>query len=195
MRKTPLVLFLLAVCPVVGYSEGLTILMEFDSPVAPKALIEMKKESETVLKNTGLQLAWTLRQDYDSSNSASDLVIVKFKGHCAMENYPQLLDERGPLAWTYSSDGEMLPYSEVSCDKVRNSIRKAMHGGDYAKGDKLMGRAVGRVLAHELVHILSNSKEHGKEGVAKTALSPANLIAESMKLHEADALRISKNIK
>ena len=70
-----------------------------------------------------------------------------------------------------------------------------MHGGDYAVGDKLMGRAVGRVLAHELVHILSNSKQHGKEGVAKTALSPTNLIAESLKLDEADVLRISKKLK
>jgi len=193
MRNLALSLFMLVACPAIGVSEGLTILLEFDSPVAPNALNELKKESETVLKNTGLHLAWSLREDYNPADSASDLVIVKFKGHCAMENYAQLIDERGPLAWTYSTDGEVLPYSEVSCDKVRNSIRRAMHGGDYARGDALLGRAVGRVLAHELVHILANTKQHGKEGVAKTSLSPANLIAERLKLEEADVLRVSKN--
>ena len=95
----------------------------------------------------------------------------------------------------YSTDGDVLPYSEVSCDKVRNSIRKVMHGGDYARGDALLGRAVGRVLAHELVHILANSKVHGKDGVFKTALSPSSLIAERMALKEADSLRVSKNLK
>lgn len=186
---------MLAACPAIGVCEGLMILLAFDSPVSPSALNELKKESETVLKNTGLQFAWSLREDYDPAKSASDLVIVKFKGHCAMESYPQLIDERGPLAWTYSTDGDVLPYSEVSCDKVRNSIRKVMHGGDYARGDTLLGRAVGRVLAHELVHILANSKQHGKDGVAKTALSPASLIAERMRLEEADFLRVSKNTK
>ena len=195
MRNLALPLFMLVACPANGLSEGLTILLAFDSPVALNALNELKKESETVLKETGLHFIWSLREDYNPADSATDLVIVKFKGHCAMENYPQLLDERGPLAWTYSTDGEVLPYSEVSCDKVRNSIRKAMHGGDYARGDGLLGRAVGRVLAHELVHILANSKQHGKDGAAKTALSPANLIAERMKLAEADALRVNKNLR
>ena len=195
MRNLALSLAMLAACPVIGVCEGLTILLKFESEASPSALTELKKESESVLKNTGLQLAWSLGEEYDPSKSATDLVIVKFKGHCAMETYPQLIDERGPLAWTWSTDGEVLPYSEVSCDKVRNSIRKVMHGGDYARGDELLGRAVGRVLAHELVHILANSKQHGKDGVAKTALSPANLIAERISLQEADALRISKNLK
>lgn len=195
MRQFALLLIMLAACPTIGVCEGLTILLAFESQVAPSALAELKKESETVLKNTGLQILWSLREDYDPSKQASDLVVVKFKGNCAMQTYPQLIDERGPLAWTYMTDGEVLPFSEVSCDKVRNSIRKVMHGGDYARGDTLLGRAVGRVLAHELVHILANSSQHGKDGVFKTALSPASLIAERMTLEKVDSLRVSKNSK
>lgn len=40
-----------------------------------------------------------------------------------MEPVPYRYDERGPLAFTHSVDGEILPFSEVACDKVRSSLQ------------------------------------------------------------------------
>jgi len=54
----------------------------------------------------------------------------------------------------------------------------------------LLGRALGRVLAHEVVHILSKSGAHGRVGVAKTALSGSQLIAPELRLGAADLERI-----
>jgi hypothetical protein len=65
-----------------------------------------------------------------------------------------------------------------------------MFGGDYAQGDELLGRALGRVVAHELVHILTGSHDHGREGVAQAALSGAQLITPRLSLSPSDLERL-----
>ena len=72
-----------------------------------------------------------------------------------------------------------------------------MFGGDYAKGDVLVGRALGRVVAHELVHMLTKSETHAKEGVEKAALSGRQLIAASLPLSEfdLDRLRLERHLR
>ena len=65
-----------------------------------------------------------------------------------------------------------------------------MSGGDFNHTDLLFGRALGRVIAHEVVHMLSKSGAHGNQGVAKPALSGSSLIAPDLHLSPADLERI-----
>ena len=136
-----------------------------------------------------------VRFDFRSRNQASqeavsDLLLVRFTGKCVLEPVGYLYDERGAMAFTYSTDGIVQPFSEVACDKVTSAVRSAMAGGDFAKADLLLGRALGRVLAHEVMHILSKSGAHGRTGVARTALSGNQLIAPELRLGAEDLERI-----
>jgi len=166
--------------------DALTIILKFDGPHSDVSIAEMKRESESILRETGLHLSWRMRDEVDGE-SFSDLVIVRFRGKCMMEPTPFGYDERGPLALTHTNGTVILPYSEVECDKVRSSIRSAMSAGHYARGDLLMGRALGRVLAHELYHIVGNTCEHAPDGVARRALSGAQLISDRLELRPVDA--------
>ncbi len=103
-----------------------------------------------------------------------------------MEPVPYLYDERGPLAFTYSTDGAVLPFSEIECDKVRSSLRTAMWGGDYKRSDVLFGRALARVLAHELYHVLAKTHSHASQGIAEKSLSGAQLISGQLQLNQAE---------
>ena len=47
------------------------------------------------------------------------------------------------MAFTYSTDGVVQPFSEVACDKVTSAVRSAMSGGDFAKADVLAGTRAG----------------------------------------------------
>ena len=123
-------------------------------------------------------------------NPSPNLVVVTFHGTCIMEPIPFLYDERGPLAFTYSSDGNVLPFGEVACDKVRSSIGKAMWGGDYRRSDTLLGRALARVLAHELYHMLAHTPEHAKTGLARHDLSGSDLISDELRLNPTELNRI-----
>ncbi len=170
-------------------TAGLTIVLDFQGPHADRSVAEMKREFEGIMKSSGLSFDWRLRSEAYQQTS-DNLVVVRFKGKCVLEPVGYLYDERGPLAFTYSTDGLVQPYSEVACDKVTASVRSAMFGGDFAKADLLLGRALGRVVAHEVVHILCQSGAHGRGGIAKSALSGKRLISPDLQLDAADLERL-----
>jgi hypothetical protein len=166
--------------------DPLTIVFRFDGPYSEKSLLEMKRELGTILQGSGIQINWRAQSDVAVTDSFPNLVVVKFRGKCRMEPVPYLYDERGPLAFTYSTDGAVLPFSEIECDKVRSSLHTAMFGGDYKRSDLLFGRALARVLAHELYHVLTKTHSHAGQGVAEKSLSGAQLISERLQLNQAE---------
>lgn len=180
-------------CVQAAGSEKLTIVFDFQGPHSSRSVTEMQREVAGILKDSGLTLEWRALERIGGTAGNGDsenLVVVHFNGRCILEPVPVLYDERGPLAFTHTSDGEVLPFSEVACDQVTASMRSAMFGGDYAHSDQLLGRALGRVVAHELVHILTKSHDHGREGVAKAALSGTQLIEPSLPLNASDLERL-----
>lgn len=149
----------------------------------------MRREAAQIIQASGIQLDWRLRSE--SMNATfNDLVVMTFKGSCSFDPAPPLYDELGPLAVTRTANGEVQPFGEVNCDRVVNSVRSAMFGSDYNKADLLVGRALGRVVAHELVHMLTKSGQHAHEGVQKAALSGRQLIAASLPLSAMDVDRL-----
>ena len=170
-------------------SAPVTVLLRFEQDHSTASLDEMQHELEILFKKTGYRFAWKQVDQIGSSESFDDLVVVKMKGRCAMEPEPLVYDERGPLAFTHSADGQVLPFSEVECDKVRRSVERALAGNDRAHTEQVYGRALGRVLAHELYHIFAKTCHHGQEGVAKTSLSGKALVSNRLQfapseLHE-----------
>ena len=179
----------LACLAVPAFAEGITIVLDFQGPRSESAIVEMKREFADIMKASDVRFDFRSRAQV-TEDATNDLVIVKFTGKCALEPAGYLYDERGPMAFTYSTDGVVQPFSAVACDKVTSAIRPAMSGGDFAKADVLLGRALGRVLAHEVVHILSKSGAHSRTGVARTSLSGSQLIAPELRLGAADLERI-----
>jgi hypothetical protein len=172
-----------------AFGEGITIVLDFQGPRSEPSIAEMKREFAGIMKDSALHFDFRWRSEA-SQETTSDLVLVRFTGKCVLDPVGYLYDERGPMAFTYSTDGVVQPFSEVACDKVTSAVRSAMAGGDFAKADLLLGRALGRVLAHEVMHILSKSGAHGRTGVAKTSLSGSQLIAPELLLGPADLERI-----
>src|ERR1017187_3288180 len=172
-----------------AFGEGITIVLDFQGPRSEQSVAEMKREFAGIMKDTAVRFDFRSRSQA-SQETLSDLVLVRFKGKCVLDPVGYLYDERGPMAFTYSTDGACQPFSEVACDKVTSAVRSAMSGSDFANADVLLGRALGRVLAHEVVHMLSKSGAHGHTGVAKTALSGSQLIAPELRLEPQDVARL-----
>ena len=164
---------------VVNFVPQLTVLLSIEEKVSDTALLELKSELNTIMKDTGRKLNVRLREDSQPNESFEDLVLVKLKGSCTMQRTLPFMDERGPLAWSHSTDGAILPFAEVSCDRIARSVRAALWGGELREADRYLGRALGRVLAHELYHILGKTHEHNADGsIAKEALSAKQLISD-----------------
>lgn len=192
MRST-LTAFALGLCTFAAHAAEttvtnppvLTVLLRVDGTVSDPALTELKSELNDIMRDTGRRLDVRLRQQAAPNESFEDVVLVTLKGTCDMRRayspyraYPYL-DERGPLAWSHSTDGEILPFAEVSCDRIARSVSAALSAGENRQADKYLGRALGRVLAHELYHILGKTHEHNTDGsIAKPALSVKQLISD-----------------
>ena len=155
----------------------LTLLLRFDGDHSDTSIAAMKREVRSLI---GTPIAFRSFDEMVGVDNPGPLVVVKFNGRCRMEPVPMLYDERGPLAFTHTTDGEVLPFSEVNCDRVTHSVRSALVAGEHARADELLGRALGRVIVHELYHIMENTGKHSKHGVTRTALTGGQLIAEKV---------------
>ena len=169
-----------------------TIVLKFEGSYSARSLDEMKREFARATKDS-VPVEWRMR-DQMPADAAGDLVLFTFKGRCVLETVPPpLYDETGPLAWTSTVDGAPLPFGQVSCDQVRTLVWKAMWGGDFSHGDQLFGRALGRVLAHEFYHMRAKTTSHASTGVAKPALSGAQLISETLAVDDGSLERMDRD--
>ncbi len=175
-------------------SSELAIVLDFQGPHSTGSTTEMERETEEVLRGSGLHLEW-LQPSEAVASSHADLVVMQFKGACVLD--PQRIGDReggtrSTLAFTYETDGVLQPFGEVACDRVAASVLSALQSSDVSRADFLLGRALGRVLAHELVHILTGSDAHAREGIGKAALSGKELITASFPLSPDDLARLRR---
>ena len=108
--------------------------MQFAEGFSPQALQEMQLEAERIVRKAGVNLAFKHCHEA-AQETYNDLIFFKISGRCEMDSFSPLLDERGPLAFTFTTDGRILPFGEVKCDRLRDSIKTAMSGADYSQGN------------------------------------------------------------
>ena len=107
--------------------------------------------------------------------------MFNMRGYCSVSQ-PLADQPRGlALGSTFTSDGEILPFGRVECDRIRASLQRVSHF-NAQEGQRQLGQAMGRVVVHELYHMLSRSAVHTKEGLTKPSLSSSELTANAAKL-------------
>ena len=170
------------------HDSPITVVLRNSGSASAKTIAALKDELRTIMRDSGVQL------DFHEGNvrpgeTFRELIVVKLTGRCEMDLSPVTFDERGPegLAFTHSSDGNLLPFTVAPCDRVRAAIRTVMWGEDYRRGDYLLGRALGRVISHEFYHILAKTRSHGRSGIAQHSLSAYQLISDRLRLDRSDA--------
>jgi hypothetical protein len=183
MLKTTLVTFAFATLLYGASAPPIAVFLDFDNQPSETSIAQMQQEVASILRPSGLQLDWRILKDRKGDESFPDLVVVKFKGSCQMRN-PALDSELGPalpgsaLASTQVSDGHVLPFSDVECDRIRRYIAPEVSSHDQEKRDTVYGKALGRVVAHELYHVFTGTQHHSNEGVARSFHTRKDLTAK-----------------
>lgn len=144
----------------------------------------METEVSSLMRATGVAVEWQMKSELQSNSEFAELVVIKLTGFCMTETVPMPMDERGPLAFAHSTDGQVLPYGEVECDRVKTALRRFLVGRDYHSRDVVLGVALGRVLAHEMYHMLANDRKHTKSGLTRESLTAEELTAGHLDLAE-----------
>jgi hypothetical protein len=175
---------LFAFCCRVAFSQSLsaspsvTVLLTGDTSSAA-VLQALQDSAGSALAPSGLRVGWA---DGHLPKGAVDgrLLLVRLQGRCNV-GWP-VRDYRfggrtGVLGRTYMSDGKVLPIADVLCDSVRRYIAPALRIAPPGNRELLFGRALGRVAVHELYHILLQTSEHARSGLARAEQSRAELLA------------------
>jgi hypothetical protein len=179
-------------------SPGLTmaVVMKFDQQYSPVSLAAMERELESIMSACNLSVQWRMLNDSTSKETFNDLVVARFRGKCR-GNVPRTPRRgRRTLGLTYVSEGDVLPFSEVDCDRIRSFVQPRLAREKAGRVmDELLGRALGRVLAHELYHMLAKTGTHARAGVAKAMFTPSDLVAGRLRLGVKQAEEIRRSLR
>jgi hypothetical protein len=167
-----------------------TVILIFKGAYSPSAILEMENESARILDAAHFRIGWHVGSE-TSGETFRDLAVIKFSGSCRFDTGPAPIRSGfGVYGKARVVDGVVQPFGEIDCDRVVGAVRSALTGGDYARADMLVGRVLGRVIAHELLHIITRSVQHSQEGVNKSSLSVKELTGSSLRLGPEDADRL-----
>jgi hypothetical protein len=181
----------LRAAPKVAAREAdITVILIFKGAYSPSAIVEMENESARILDAAHLRIGWHIGSE-TSGETFHDLAVMKFAGACRFDTGPTPIRSGfGVYGRARVVDGVVQPFGEIDCDRVVAAVRSALTGSDYARADMLVGRVLGRVIAHELLHIVTRSVQHSREGVNKSSLTVKELTGASLPLGPEDAGRL-----
>jgi hypothetical protein len=121
------------------------------------------------------------------------LAVITFKGRCDAVGLSTRSRFEGALGWTHVSDGQILPFTDISCDRIRQFTQPGLLAVRPDDRAAKFGRALGRVLAHELYHIFANTMRHGSLGVAKESYSMHDLLADDFQFQARESRMLRTN--
>jgi hypothetical protein len=189
---------LAAECQTHPVNPSVGVFLDFDSAPAKMSVEVMKKEVDALLKPSGISLDWRLTDDNHGDESFAGLVVLKFKGKCKVEawNSEVVPGQTKALGTTKVLHGDVLPFSEVKCDAVKEALSYLRPDANQGERQNAFGLAMGRVVAHEIYHILARTTTHAARGLSKAAESLHDLVSiQGMPFRAEDSALIRKGLE
>ena len=171
---------------VLSAASPVGVYLDFGEPASSTTVAAMQKEAAAILEKVGIRIAWRLVSENQGNEPFDRLVVVKFTGKCACGGFLHPTREVLVLGSTAVASGQVLPYSEVRCDELRRLLPEIEFAADRRRGDVALGRALARVLAHELYHVLMGTTRHASSGAAKLLQSTEDLRSDEFAFEMSD---------
>jgi hypothetical protein len=179
---------------VAGWSETsgarfapITLYTQFDQAPPEGVMLALQDEVESIMAPIGLRFEWRNLGGAGEHEVSAELAVVTFKGRCDTAGLVWHREFEGALGWTHVSDGQILPFTDVSCDRVREFVQPGLLMFRAEDREEKYGRALGRVVAHELYHIFANTMRHGSTGVAKESYNVQELLADDFQFRAKES--------
>jgi hypothetical protein len=149
------------------------IRMHLDPSIASRRITDrLKDEAEAIWRQYGIQLEWT---DADAAEPAADRVSLD----ATVEGRFEAPDR---MAWVTVLGSAIVQFNPPSWQPIRVSVGatesvlqtvRPSIGGHVR--DHELARALGRVLAHEIGHVLLGAPYHDRTGLMRATFRPDEL--------------------
>lgn len=143
------------------------------------ALDSMKTELTLLLNGAAYDIHWGDSQK--PMVSGGTLVVVELRGACVPSSPGANSFEKASgsaLASSQVVNERILPFISLDCRALNDLIAVPIAQLPAGQRDLAYGRAMARLLAHELYHFLTQATHHTKSGIAKTAVSATELLSD-----------------
>jgi hypothetical protein len=180
-----------------GPATPLAIVTDYQHEPSVIVRDALKSELDSIMLRIGLQFTWTTFRDNSHNEVFRDLAVATFVGHCDLVGLSAAMaptKHDGPLGWTHVSNGRVLPFSDIDCDSIRGFLALELLRLDPTSREAVYGRAVARVLAHELYHAFTRTQLHGSLGLTKSSHSAGDLMGAEFTFQEADAILLASTL-
>ena len=179
---------LLFVSSVIGRSEAfgpqpgsVAVYLQGPHSDSGAALDSLKTELTSLLSGATYKIQWG-----DSQNpmvTGGTLVVVEFRGDCVPTSLgvpdTNVFEKSGSaLATSQVVNERILPFISLDCRAINDLLSVPIARLPAGQRDSAYGRAMARLLAHELYHFLAQTTHHTQSGIAKAAVSAADLLAD-----------------
>ena len=165
----------------------ITLYTQFQEAPPDGVLQSLQDEVESIMAPIGLRFEWRSLGKTGTHEVSVELAVATFKGRCDTDGLVTRSKFEGALGWTHVSDGQILPFTDVSCDRVREFLQPGLLSLQAEEREERYGRALGRVLAHELYHIFANTIRHGSVGVAKESYNSQDLLSDDFQFQAKES--------
>jgi hypothetical protein len=160
------------------------IVLRHQNAISTNILHAIQQETGALFDSGSYRVQWL---NHPQQVEAAFLVIAEFDGHCDVNSPASSPTIAKRLASAVVEDGSILPFVRVNCTALTELLSPALDRNPEA--ERLYGRALGRLLAHELYHVVGGAANHTGAGVAQSAFSRQDLLSADFRFDD-DALRI-----
>jgi hypothetical protein len=158
------------------------------------ALHELQGEVHRLLADAAIDIAWRYTGEVHIGDQFDKVAVASFDGNCSVAELPPLMPSDGRanvLADTdVDRDWHVQPFFRIDCTHIVRELRPSLDRLSVPMRNLIFGRALGRVIAHELYHVVAQTTEHAEAGIAKPSFSLQDLIAEKIRFNPASLERL-----
>jgi hypothetical protein len=170
-----------------------TVILDLREGRCAELAPSLRQEVSAVFRIPGLRISWRVLDESTPTEQFERLVLVRF-----LEAGPQEEEatsrQEDRLGSVTESHAAILPFVDIACDSVYHLVEEAIQDATGAHQKEIVGRACGRVLAHELYHILAQTSEHANRGIAKATFTCDDLLEPDFKLAKSSIRKIERAI-
>lgn len=148
-------------------SRKLALYLKHPERLSAESGQTMRYELKRLLAPAGIDVVWKNFANRRAGEDFDFVAVGSVEGSCAPSD-ASLAGAVSLADAAVSADG-VLPYFRVDCSRLMQML-----GSESSPS--VLGRALARVMGHELYHILARTSEHPKEGLAKAMFSINDLI-------------------
>lgn len=105
-------------------------------------------------------------------------IVVFLHGDCILRPLEKRTAYAVPLGWVAVKQGQIEPFIHVDCTRIGQVIGANARGLNEEERNRMMARAVARVIVHEWIHVARQSREHGRSGITKAQFGDEDLVGE-----------------